>query len=99
MKNENTEKSQTLSPGDLCVIIAHEPIDAVHRQYIGRTVVLIELASWLFSGNSPYWRCAGLPQDLMVSYQVLRKIPPERMLDARMHDEPVKDIHEEEVKV
>ena len=82
---------EQLNPGDLCVIVAHEPMNPWSRSYVGRTVVLIDICWHVFSHLAPYWRCSGLPPTTMVSHLVLRKIPPDQMLDARMHDEPVAD--------
>jgi hypothetical protein len=97
VSNENRE---TLQPGDLCVIIRPNPAQPVEvgdhvLKYLGRTVVLIEhhrLANELCA-MTPYWRCSGLPPECAVSHVVLRKIPPDRMLDARMHDTPVVETH------
>ena len=90
---------ETLAPGDLCVIIEHPCPWPPARKFIGHTVVLIEIWPLDISDLSPYWRCSGLPTGVIVSHQVLRKIPPDRMLDARMHSDPVKEIHNEEAKV
>jgi len=94
-----SENRETLSPGDLCVIVAHEPMDPWSRSYVGRTVVLIDICWHVFSHLAPYWRCSGLPPTTMVSYLVLRRIPPDQMLDARSHMEPIDEINDEEVKV
>lgn len=90
---------EQLIPGDLCVIIDHPDKAPYAEGLIGRTVVLIEVIGIYIGQHSPYWRCSGVPAGVIVSHQVLRKIPPDRMLDARMHDEPVNEIHDEEVKV
>ena len=72
-----------LHPGDLCVII-----DGLMRQrdryLIGRTVVLLHIVD-VDAPLAPYWRCSGIPPHVIVSHQILRRIPPEKMLDARTH--------------
>jgi len=94
------EPRETLQPGDLCVIIDHPCPWPQARKYIGLTVVLIETWSPMEPSElTPYWRCSGLPMGVIVSHQVLRKIPPDRMLDARMHDEPVADKNDQELPV
>ena len=95
---------ETLQSGDLCVIIRPHPSipraegEQIDR-FVGLTVILIEhhhLANSLLSAFSPYWRCSGLPPAAAVSHVVLKKIPPDRMLDARTHmtDTPVTDDEE-----
>jgi hypothetical protein len=82
-----------LSPGDLCVITDNGRVHPSHRCYVGRTVVLIEVVPYL-DLFSPYWRCSGIAPTVAVSHQILRRIDPDKMIDARSHLEPT----EEEVK-
>ena len=96
MKSTDSSRGTELQPGDLCRIVrpSYTPVprDDVLR-YVGRTVILIEhhhLANQV-GGWAPYWRCSGLPPECAVSHIVLKKIPPDQMLDARMHAEPVED--------
>jgi hypothetical protein len=93
----------TLSPGDLCVIVAHPHMDADARAFVGRTVVLIEEAPsrWVpdFLLGAPFWRTTGMPPNTLISHIILRKIPPDRMLDARSHMEPVEEKTPEKLHV
>jgi hypothetical protein len=73
-----------LQPGDLCEIIEGGYIMPPFRYVIGRTVVLITVDP--LDGNwAPYWRCSGVPSNWAVSHKLLRKIPPEQMIEARTH--------------
>lgn len=84
----------TLSPGDLCVIIADRQVPPWARIFVGLTVVLISVYEDVERADvrfAPFWRVTGLPQGAIVSHEILRKIPPDRMLDARSHMEPVAD--------
>lgn len=93
---------EQLNPGDLCVILSASGILVWAKPYVGRTVVLIEIAPDPFSlatSLDPFWRCSGMPTGTRVSHRILRKIPPERMLDARMHSEPVADKTPEKLHV
>jgi hypothetical protein len=83
-----------LSPGDLCVIIDGSHIEEEHRHFIGRTVVLIEIVPYEEWHYAPFWRCSGIAPSVAVSHTILKRIDPDRMLDARTHLEPT----EEEVK-
>lgn len=80
-----------LAPGDLCVIVhpgyVPDSTDMV-TLFIGRTVVLVAVDEFIsqIGPLAPYWRVSGLPlAKAFVSHAVLRKIPPESMLDARTH--------------
>jgi len=107
VKSENHEKSQTLAPGDLCVIVAHPQMGPAARVLVGRTVVLIELGTGFIAGlfplemlpGAPFWRVSGMPHASVISHIVLRKIPPDQMLDARSHMEPVEDKTPEKLHV
>ena len=78
--------SEPLQPGDLCVILDGPAIPSIARPAVGKTVVLIEIEDQRYNPQwKPYWRCSGLPPDWRVSHVLLRKIPPDRMIDARMH--------------
>jgi len=95
MTDQNRE---TLQPGDLCVILDGPLIPPIARPAVGKTVVLIEISDigWLeYSQWKPYWRCSGLPPNWQVSHVLLRKIPPDRMIDARMHDTPIREPGDE----
>lgn len=87
--------SDPLAPGDLCVIIAPSewlPVDA--RRFIGCTVVLFRecsLGTSRCGELAPFWHVSGLPPGYVVSHKALRKIPPDEMIDARSHLEPVED--------
>lgn len=98
---------EPLHPGDLCVVKGAAGVDIPHpfAYVIGRTVICLGIAElpplpWV-PAYAPFWRCSGLPEHWAISHILLRKIPPEEMLDARMHDEPVVEPHptEEDVLV
>jgi len=77
------------------------------RVLVGRTVVLIELVTGLIFGifplemlpGAPFWRVSGLNRGVAISHTVLRKIPPDRMLDARSHLDPIEEKTPEKLHV
>ena len=88
-----------LAPGDLCVIIGEGFCDC-HRYLIGRTVVLLRESTagrWKGWPTAPFWACGGVEWGLLISHMNLRKIPPDEMIDARTHMEPL-EIEPQEVE-
>jgi hypothetical protein len=77
-----------LHPGDLCVITDNGHVHPDHRCYVGRTVVLIAIAP-IRDYFAPFWRCSGIAPTVVVSHAILKRIPPEKMIDARSHLKPV----------
>jgi hypothetical protein len=72
----------SLTPGMLCEIVPTE-FDKPHESDAdGRTVVLIEeytlpIAYITNKVFNPYWRCSGLPSNLVgISHVKLRPLPP-----------------------
>ncbi len=91
------ENLEILQPGDLCVITTHPHLKPAQNRYVGCTVVLIGIETKFDDYPlAPYWRCSGLSL-LAASHQVLKRIPPERLIDARGHLEPVNEINDEGV--
>jgi hypothetical protein len=69
-----------LAPGDLCEIIRSEQDTSQDRTrgLYGKIVVLLRVSErphfnpkW-----APYWKCAGINNNISVSHLNLRKLPP-----------------------
>jgi len=78
----------TLQPGDLCVILGGPDIPDSCRGFVGRTVILIRDSEFLkHSCYAPFWKVVNLPDRIVVSHKILKKIPPAPMDESEMEQE------------